>query len=68
MRKSTEPAYFWVNSFWVDNGTVVFNNTNTSGTGTSKVSTSVQTDITKTLYDESFTTPTRRRSDGAKPL
>lgn len=57
--------YLWVNSFWVNDGSIVFNDTDTSGTSTSQVTACVQTDITETLNDERLSTPSWCCADGA---
>lgn len=47
-------THFWVNAFGVEDGTIVFDDTNASCTGTGQVAACVKTDITETLYDKSL--------------
>lgn len=57
-------AYLGVNSLLsIYKSTIMFNDTDTSGTGSRQITTGVQTDITKTLDDKRFSTPARCRAD-----
>lgn len=57
-------THFWVNAFGVEDGTIVFDDTNASCTGTGQVAACVKTDITKTLYDVCFASPAGCSADG----
>lgn len=65
MRAFEYGAYLWVNTIWIENTSVVLNDSDACGTSPSQVSACVQTDITETLNNECFATPARRRANGA---
>lgn len=58
-------TYLGVNSrFSIYKGTIMFNDTDTGGSGPSQITTGVQTNITKTLDDKCFSTPARGCANG----
>merc|ERR1719282_249127 len=47
----------WINTFWIVNGTVPLGNTNTLGANSGQIATGVETHVTKSLNNVSFSQP-----------